>query len=88
MTAFPYICGEGVSKFVGGLSGHSLAAKGGIEGRWSGRLCRPDERVPFSLFVLFVCLFLSALLGRILCPNLGNLSIMCNFVALRIRSAL
>ncbi|HOE93772.1 MAG TPA: hypothetical protein PLU97_00045, partial [Candidatus Cryptobacteroides sp.] len=37
------------SKFVGGLSGHNLAAKGGIKGRWSGRLCRPDERVPLSL---------------------------------------
>ena len=32
VTAFPYICGLGVSKFVGGLSGHKLAAKGGIDG--------------------------------------------------------
>ena len=43
MTAFPYFCGEGVSKFVGGLSGHNLAAKGGIEGCLSGRLVRPGR---------------------------------------------
>jgi hypothetical protein len=43
VTAFPYIRGEGVSKFVGGLPGHNLAAKGGIEGCLSGRLVRPGR---------------------------------------------
>ena len=51
VTAFPYICGEGVSKFVGGLSGHNLAAKGGIEGCLSGRLVRPGRAsTAFFLF--------------------------------------
>ena len=45
-----FICGEGVREFVAGLSGHNLTAKGGNEGCWSGRLCRPDEQVPLSLF--------------------------------------
>ena len=51
VTAFPYICGEGVSKFVGGLSGHKLAAKGGIEGCLSGRLVRPGRAN--TAFILF-----------------------------------
>lgn len=52
LTAFPYICGEGVSKFVGGLSGHKLAAKGGIEGCLSGRLVRPGRASTFFYYYL------------------------------------
>lgn len=43
---FSLNCGEGVREFVADLLRHNLIAKGGNEGRWSGRLCRPDERVP------------------------------------------
>ena len=50
VTAFLLTCGEGVSKFVDGSGGHNLAAKGGIKGRWAGRLCRPAERVPLSFY--------------------------------------
>lgn len=39
-------CGEGVRESVADSFGHSLTAKGGNKGRWSGRLRRPDERVP------------------------------------------
>jgi hypothetical protein len=41
VTAFPYFCGEGVSKSVADLFGHSLTAKGSIGGCLSGRLVRP-----------------------------------------------
>ena len=51
VTAFPYICGESVRKFVGGLPGHNLAAKGGIEGCLSGRLVRPGRAS--TAFILF-----------------------------------
>ena len=40
---FSFNRGEGARKFVGGLSGHNLAAKGGIEGCLSGRLVRPGR---------------------------------------------
>ena len=40
---------EGVRKSVAGLSGHSLAAKGGNEGCLSGRLVRPGRASTFSL---------------------------------------
>ena len=42
-VSFPYICGEGVRKIVGGLSVHNLAAKGGIEACLSVRLVRPGR---------------------------------------------
>lgn len=38
------------------LFGHSLTAKGGIEGCWSGRLARPDEQVPLFLSTLALAL--------------------------------
>ena len=44
---FSFNCGEGVRESVADSLRHSLAAKGGNDGRWYGRLCRPDERVPF-----------------------------------------
>ena len=50
VTAFPLICGEGVGKFVDGPDGHNLAAQGGNDGRWAGRLCRPAERVPLPFY--------------------------------------
>ena len=34
----------------GSSADFGLSAKGGNEGRWSGRLCRPDERVPLSFY--------------------------------------
>ena len=44
---FSFNRGEGVRKFVGGMSGHNLAAKGGNEGRWSDVAQQSaDERVP------------------------------------------
>ena len=52
MTAFLLSVRWGGRESVADLLGHSLTAKGGIEGCWSGRLVRPDEQVPLSISAL------------------------------------